>query len=122
MESLLFPQALLFLKVFLLAEKPLKRIFIELPEGIVRKLDIIAKLEGRNRNELVEQAISDFVPREIDEKNLDKKALYKFLDTQLTKEELIEIIGKEKAGVAFHTKDIRSRAQEFLGTLESKRK
>ncbi|MFH1234288.1 MAG: hypothetical protein V1493_01625, partial [Candidatus Diapherotrites archaeon] len=58
------------------------------------------------------------VPREISEQQLDKHALYRFLDARLSYEDLVHIIGREKADAASHTQEIRGKAKEFLKTLD----
>ena len=94
------------------------RVCALLPLGIVRKIEIIGKIEGRTEAELVEQAVKEFAPREIEEKELNKKALYLFLDSKLSYDDLVRIIGKEKASAAKYTKDIRKKGRELLDTLE----
>jgi len=86
--------------------------------SVSAKLDIIAKLEGKKRHDLIADALTFFVKKEIEEKELDMTALYSYLDGRLTYKELVEIIGKERAGVARYTKDIRIKSKDFLGALD----
>lgn len=84
----------------------------------MKKIETISKLEEKTNTEIILQAIEDFVPAEIEEKELDKKALYKFLDSKLSFEELVLMIGREKAEAAKYTHDLRKKGKEFLGSLE----
>ncbi len=86
--------------------------------SVSAKLDIIAKLEGKKRHELIADALTVFVKKEIEEKELDMVALYGFLDGKLAYKELVEIIGQERAGVARYTKNIRGKSKDFLGALD----
>ena len=100
-------------------EKPPKnaRACVLLPAGVARKLEIIAKLEGKTKTELLQQAIEEFVPREIEEKQVNKLALYKYLDSRLSFDELECIIGKDKAKAAKFTRDIRLKGKELVDSL-----
>ncbi|MEM0360348.1 MAG: hypothetical protein QXK06_03370 [Candidatus Diapherotrites archaeon] len=95
-----------------------KRISVEVPVEVARTLEIIARLEDKDLKDLLVGALKDFVPREIEQNQLDKHALYRFLDSRLSYEDLVLIIGKEKAEAASHTQNIRGKAKEFLKTLE----
>ncbi len=91
---------------------------IELPKEVIAKLETISKVEGKPKSELLVKAVKGFLPREIETLDLGKRALYMFLDSKLSYEELVRIIGKDKASAAKYTKDIRDKGKEFIETLE----
>jgi len=107
-----------YCQVFLVKQTKNARVCVALSEETARKIEIIAKLEGRTKTELLQQAISEFVPREIEEKQINKAALYKYLDSRLSYDELAHIIGKDKAKAAKFTRDIRLKGKELVDSLE----
>ncbi len=91
---------------------------IELSQELASKLETMAKIEGKPKSDLLVRAVKQFIPLEIETKDLGKEALYMFLDSKLSYEELVRIIGREKASAAKYTKDIRDKGKEFIETLE----
>ncbi len=112
------PKPILIFGELMPEKKKASRTFVDLPFELSEKLEVISKVEGKNKTDLLLEAVKGFVPGEIEKKEIDKEALYMFLDSKLSFKELSLIIGKEKAKAAKYTRDIRNKGKEFLDTLE----
>jgi len=99
------------------AEEKKSDLKLAVPEKLALQLDVIAKLEKKKVSELLEKAVKGFIPMEIKAEEIGKKALYNFLDSKISFEELALIIGKDKAESAKFTKDIRDKGKQLLDTI-----
>lgn len=95
----------------------MKKCSIMLDENIAKKLEVMAKVEDKKRDELINEIFENTLEKVIEERNIDKKALDKFIEDKLSFEELAQIIGSEKARAARVTKRIGVRGRELLKSL-----
>lgn len=95
----------------------MKKCSIMLDENIAKKLEVMAKVEDKKRDELINEIFENTLEKVIEERNIDKKALDKFIEDKLSFEELAQIIGPEKARAARVTKRIGVRGRELLKSL-----
>ncbi len=95
----------------------MKKCFIMLEENLVKRLEVAAKVEDKKRDEFINEILKDSFDRIIEERNIDKKALDKFIEDKLSFEELAKIIGYEKARAARVTKRIGAKGKELLKSL-----
>lgn len=95
----------------------MKKYSIMLDENIVKKVNAVAKVEGKKRDIFINEILKNTLDSIIEEKNLDKKALNDFIEDKLSFEELAQIIGYEKARAARVTKRIGVKGKELLKSL-----
>ena len=72
------------------------RIDLRLPDELVEKTDILAKLEYKNRTDVIKSALTEYLGRVADTQ-LREKAVESCLDDKLSYNELAVIIGRQNA-------------------------
>ena len=75
----------------------LMRIDLRLPNELVEKTDILAKLEYKNRTEVVRNALAEYLRKIETTMQLREKAVESYLDDKLTYNELAVVIGRQNA-------------------------
>ena len=75
----------------------LTRIDLRLPAELVEKTDILAKLEYKNRTDVIKSALSEYLRRVETTMQLREKAVESYLDDKLSYNELAVIIGRQNA-------------------------
>ena len=75
----------------------LTRIDLRLPDELVEKTDILAKLEYKNRTDVIKSALSEYLRRVETTMQLREKAVESYLDDKLTYNELAVAIGRQNA-------------------------
>ena len=75
----------------------LTRIDLRLPDELVKKTDILAKLEYKNRTDVIKSALSEYLRRVETTMQLREKAVESYLDGKLTYNELAVAIGRQNA-------------------------
>jgi len=75
----------------------LTRIDLRLPDELVKKTDILAKLEYKNRTDVIKSALSEYLRRVETTMQLREKAVESYLDDKLTYNELAVAIGRQNA-------------------------
>ena len=75
----------------------LARIDLRLPDELVEKTDILAKLEYKNRTDVIKSALSEYLRRVETTMQLREKAVESYLDDKLTYNELAVAIGRQNA-------------------------
>ena len=74
----------------------LMRIDLRLPDELVEKTDILAKLEYKNRTDVIKSALTEYLGG-IAATQLKEKAVESYLDDKLTYNELAVVIGRQNA-------------------------
>jgi metal-responsive CopG/Arc/MetJ family transcriptional regulator len=74
----------------------LMRIDLRLPDELVEKTDILAKLEYKNRTDIIKSALTEYL-RKVAATQLREKAVESYLDNKLTYNELAVVIGRQNA-------------------------
>ncbi|NIA09349.1 MAG: hypothetical protein GWP10_06385, partial [Nitrospiraceae bacterium] len=75
----------------------LTRIDFRLPDELVEKTDILAKLEYKNRTETIKSALAEYLRRVEITMQLKEKAVESYLNDKLTYNELAAAIGRQNA-------------------------
>ena len=75
----------------------LTRVNLRLPDELVEKTDILAKLEYKNRTDVIKSALSEYLRRVETTMQLREKAVESYLDDKLTYNELAVAIGRQNA-------------------------
>ena len=75
----------------------LTRIDLRLPDELVEKTDILAKLEYKNRTDVIKSALSEYLIRVETTVQLREKAVESYLDDKLSYNELAVVIGGQNA-------------------------
>ncbi len=74
----------------------LMRIDLRLPDELVEKTDILAKLEYKNRTDVIKSALTEYLGG-VAATQLKEKAVESYLDDKLSYNELALVIGRQSA-------------------------
>lgn len=91
----------------------LTRIDLRLPDELVKKTDILAKLEYKNRTDVIKSALSEYLRRVETTMQLKEKAVESYLDDKLTYNELVVIIGRQNAESVKVSKSLLERSDRI---------
>ncbi len=95
-----------------------KRFCVNFSEQTLARLEIIAKLSKKKKEELIETAVKKFIEKEIIEKDIDVEATDLFFEDKISREELELLLGKARASAAITTKKIKGKAREFIDVVD----
>ncbi len=90
-----------------------KRVNVRLPEKLVREADGIAKVEHKNRTELIKEALTNYLQKHEDEEEFKEKVVDLYLEGEISYEILEAVIGRRDAEAAKASKDILERGDEI---------
>jgi metal-responsive CopG/Arc/MetJ family transcriptional regulator len=88
-------------------------IALSLPEGLIEKADIIAKLEYKNRAEIIKSALREYIRRIENIEKLKERATELYLADKLEYNELVIIIGRQNAESVKASKGILDRGNKI---------
>ena len=88
-------------------------IALSLPEGLIEKADIIAKLEYKNRAEIIKIALREYIRRSENIEKLKERATELYLADKLEYNELVIIIGRQNAESVKTSKGILDRGNKI---------
>jgi Arc/MetJ-type ribon-helix-helix transcriptional regulator len=84
-------------------------IALRLPEELIEKADILAKLEYKNRAEIIKSALKEYIRRIENIEKLKERATELYLNDKLEYNELVIIIGRQNADSVKASKRILDR-------------
>ena len=87
-------------------------IALRLPEGLIEKADILAKLEYKNRTEIIKSALKEYIGRIENIEKLKERATELYLADKLEYNELVIIIGRQNAESVKASKRILDRGNK----------
>ena len=87
-------------------------IALSLPEELIEKTDILAKLEYKNRAELIKSALKEYIGRIENIEKLKERATELYLADKLEYNELVIIIGRQNAESVKASKRILDRGNK----------
>ena len=90
----------------------LMRIDLRLPDELVEKTDILAKLEYKNRTDVIKSALTEYL-RGAAATRLMEKAVESYLDDKLTYNELAVVIGRQNAESVKVSKSLLARSDRI---------
>jgi len=90
----------------------LMRIDLRLPDELVEKTDILAKLEYKNRTDVIKSALTEYL-RGVAATRLKEKAVESYLDDKLTYNELAVVIGRQNAESVKVSKRLLARSDSI---------
>lgn len=88
-------------------------IALSLPEGLIEKADILAKLEYKNRAEIIKSALKEYIGRIENIEKLKERATELYLNDKLGYNELVIIIGRQNAESVKASKRILDRGNKI---------
>ena len=88
-------------------------ITLSLPEELIEKADILAKLEYKNRTEIIKSALKEYVRRIENIEKLKERATELYLADKLEYNELVIIIGRQNADSVKASKRILDRGNKI---------
>jgi len=89
-------------------------IALRLPEGLIEKADILAKLEYKNRTEIIKSALKEYIGRIENIEKLKERATELYLADKLEYNELVIIIGRQNAESVKASKRILDRGNKVV--------
>ncbi|KXB04621.1 CopG family transcriptional regulator [candidate division MSBL1 archaeon SCGC-AAA382A03] len=94
-----------------------KRINVRLPERLVREADGIAKVEHKNRTELIKEALNDYLQKFEREEEFKEKIVDLYLDGSISYDILEAVIGKRDAVAVKTSRNILERGSELADEM-----
>jgi len=88
-------------------------IALRLPEELIEKADILAKLEYKNRAEIIKSALKEYIRRIENIEKLKERATELYLADKLKYNELVIIIGRQNADSVKASKRILDRGNKI---------
>jgi metal-responsive CopG/Arc/MetJ family transcriptional regulator len=88
-------------------------IALSLPEELIEKADILAKLEYKNRTGIIKSALKEYIRRIENIEKLKERATELYLDGKLEYNELVIIIGRQNADSVKASKRILDRGNKI---------
>ena len=88
-------------------------IALRLPEELIEKADILAKLEYKNRAEIIKSALKEYIGRIENIEKLKERATELYLNDKLGYNELAIIIGRQSAESVEASKRILDRGNKI---------
>ena len=88
-------------------------IALRLPEELIEKADILAKLEYKNRAEIIKSALKEYIGRIENIEKLKERATELYLNDKLGYNELAIIIGRQNAESVKASKRILDRSNKI---------
>ncbi len=93
-----------------------KRVNFRLPKELIDIADVTAKVEHKNRTEVVKEALSDHLNETMNEE-FKQKVIDLYLDEEISYEVLKEILGREDAEAVKSSKDILDQSDDLAEKL-----
>lgn len=91
----------------------LTRIDLRLPAELVEKTDILAKLEYKNRTDVIKSALTEYLGRVETTMQLREKAVESYLGDKLSYNELAVVIGRQNAESVKVSKSLLERSDRI---------
>jgi len=93
-----------------------KRVNFRLPQELIDMADVTAKVEHKNRTEIVKEALDEHL-HEITDEEFKQKVIELYLDSEIEYEMLKKFLGREDAEAVKASKDILERGDELAEEL-----
>lgn len=98
------------------SENKSKRVNFRLPKDLIDIADVTAKVEHKNRTQVVKEALNEHIQKTMDE-DFKQKVIDLYLEDELEYEVLREVLGSEDAEAVKSSKEILNQSDEMAEEL-----
>lgn len=96
-----------------------KRVNFRIPDELVKKADVAAKVTHKNRTELVIEALRTYLQDVEDEEGFKEDVIELYLDDEIDIETLRAVIGRQDAASVRASKSLLDDGEELADELAS---
>ena len=93
------------------------RVNFRLPEDLLQKTDIAAKISHKNRTEIVKEALREYLEDEEDDEKFKEAIVELYLDDEIGFEVLKEFIGRQDAEAVRASKTLLDQGDDVAEEL-----
>jgi metal-responsive CopG/Arc/MetJ family transcriptional regulator len=94
-----------------------RKVNFRLPDDLVEKTDVAAKVSHKNRTEIVKEALQEYLQEVEDQEEFEEAVIELYLDDEIGFDTLKEFIGRQDAESVRASKNLLDQGDELADEL-----